>query len=178
MSQPVTPPPDTVDWAEVLSRPCAECGFVASALVRERFSTLIEERAGGVAARLARPGASERPEPTTWSPVEYARHLADVCDVMTSRLGAIIAADGAGATFAVWDGDEAALAAEYWLTVPDDAAVLLRQRAAEAAAAWAALAQDQWAWEGRRGDGFVFSAESLGAYLIHELVHHGADVGA
>ncbi len=176
MSQPLTPPPDTVDWAEVLSRPCAECGFDASALVKSEFPELISRTADGVAARLARPGAAERPAPTTWSPVEYARHLADVCAVMTSRLGAILAADGA--TFAVWDGDEAALAARYWLTAPDDAAPLLRRRAAEAAAAWEALTDDDWAREGRRGDGFVFTAESLGAYLIHELVLHGADVGA
>ena len=176
MSQPLTPPPDTVDWAEVLSRPCTECGFDASSLVMDEFPTLIATLTDGVAARLARPGAAERPAPTTWSPVEYARHLADVCEVMASRLGAIVAADGA--TFAVWDGDQAALAAEYWLTPPEDAATLLRRRAADAAAAWADLSDDQWSREGRRGDGFVFTAESLGAYLIHELVHHGADVGA
>ena len=92
MSQPLTPPPDTVDWAEVLSRPCTECGFDASSLVKVEFPTLIAPLTDGVAARLARPGAAERPAPTTWSPVEYARHLADVCEVMASRLGAIVAA--------------------------------------------------------------------------------------
>ena len=56
MSQPLTPPPDTVDWAEVLSRPCAECGFDASSLVKDEFPTLIATLTDGVAARLARPG--------------------------------------------------------------------------------------------------------------------------
>ncbi len=176
MSQPATPPRDTVDWAEVLSRPCAECEFDASELFREQFPAYIALWAEGVAAGLSYPGATDRPAPTTWSAVEYARHLADVCEVMTSRLGAIIAADGAGATFAVWDGHEAALAAQYWRTPPDEAADLLRRRAMEAATAWSKLTADQWAWEGRRGDGFVFTAESLGAYLVHELVHHSGDI--
>ncbi|MFT3888002.1 MAG: DinB family protein [Arachnia sp.] len=177
MTRPATPAPDTTDWAEVLSHPCAECGFDASALVRADIPARILSLADGVATRLGRPGAVDRPAPTTWSPVEYARHLADVCDVMAGRLSAILNADDV-AEFAVWDGDEAALAAEYWRADPQDAADLLRHRARAAADTWSTVGDDQWGREGRRGDGYVFTAESLGAYLVHELVHHSADAGA
>ncbi len=36
---------------------------------------------------------------------------------------------------------------------------------------------EQWARTGRRSDGAVFTAETIGRYFVHDWVHHLHDVG-
>lgn len=167
--------PDTKDWTWVTHRRCAECGFDPGPLRPADYPATVLDLAGAFQTALARPDAGQRPDPGTWSTVEYARHVADVCEVMSARLDAILAAEGV-AEFASWDGEVAAVEEKYGLSTAEEAAALLRQRAESASRTFARPEGDQWMLRGLRGDGAPFTAASLGLYLLHELAHHAHDV--
>src|SRR4051812_42383060 len=67
--------PDTKDWTWVLGRACPDCGFDASRVHPGDLGRGIRDNAMGWRAVLAQPGAAERPDPHTWSPLEYACHV-------------------------------------------------------------------------------------------------------
>lgn len=180
MSEPTTAPepvrPDTQDWTWVVERPCSECGFDPARVSPEALPELIQDAAGRFQLALEEADAGVRREPGRWSAIEYGQHVADVLEVMTDRLRFILDSEGAGATFDSWDGDAAAVEKEYWQANTHVTAILVKERAAAAAEAWAEPAGEQWQWPGTRGDGVTFTAATLGAYLAHELQHHLVDV--
>ena len=182
MVEPLIPPhptaPDTKDWTWVTERPCPECGFDPAAVSPEALPGLILDASARFQRALEGRGAERRPQPTTWSPIEYARHVADVCEVMTTRLSLILASDGAGAEFEDWDQDLAATEEEYWLSDANATRVLVGERAKAAAKAWAEPEGEQWEWTGVRSNWSRFTALSLGRYFAHDLIHHLHDVGA
>ena len=157
-------------------RPCPECGFDAKAVAPESLPSLIRDASARFQAAVDQRGAEERPSPGTWSAIEYGRHVADVCEVMTARLGLILDSDGAGAEFEDWDQDAAA--AEYWLSDANATRILIAERGEAAAKAWSEPEGDQWEWTGLRSNGSRFTALSLGRYFAHDLTHHLHDVGA
>nr|NLD41407.1 DinB family protein [Actinomycetales bacterium] len=174
-----TPPdrtaPDTKDWTWIRSRRCDECGFDPGEITRGALPELMRSTGERFAAVLLQPGSADRPEPSVWSPIEYGRHTADVCHVMTGRLRLILESGGE-ATFENWDGEAAAVTNEYWRAGAEDAANLVRQRSSSAAQAWSRVDSGQWDLVGVRGDGVRFTVWGLGLYLAHELVHHLYDV--
>ncbi|MDO5533859.1 MAG: DinB family protein [Propionibacteriaceae bacterium] len=179
--EPVTP--DTQDWTWVLERPCAACGFDPAEVVPTSVPRIIVEASDRFALALEKADAGVRTTPGVWSTVEYGQHVADVLEVMTDRLRLILDGDhegheGAGASFDAWDQDAAAVEKEYWRANTHVTAILIKERAAAAAEAWGEPDADQWTWSGRRSDGVEFTAESLGRYLVHELLHHLHDVDA
>ena len=126
------------------------------------------------AAVLDRPTATERPDDTTWSDLEYACHVRDVLLLFTERLRLIREQDGP--TFPNWDQDATADQAGYALQDPAEVAVELGP-AADAFAAEIALVTD-WTRPGLRSNGSAFTAASLTRYGLHDLVHHMVDVAA
>lgn len=168
---PPSAAPDTKDWTWTIINRCEECGFDPQGVTTEALPELIQITGGRFAEVVQRPDSAERPAPTVWSPIEYGRHTADVCEVMTARLRLILDSRDA-AEFPNWDGEAAAVADEYWRSSPTDTARLLSERSEAAAAAWAGVEGRQWDWTGVRGDGVEFTAWTLGLYLAHELVHH------
>lgn len=182
MSEPQIPPqpttPDTKDWTWVTESPCIECGFDAASLSPEALPELIRDASARFQKAIDRRGAEQRPNPATWSNIEYGRHVADVCEVMTARLGLILDSDGAGAEFADWDQDAAAIQQEYWRSDANATRVLIAERAEAAARAWSQPEGEQWQWAGLRSNGSSFTTLTLGRYFAHDLVHHLHDVGA
>lgn len=179
MSESAIPPsatPDDKDWTWTTRSPCAECGFDPSVFPSGSFPTAIREFAARVETAIMGPDATLRPDPTTWSTVEYAYHVADVCEVMSQRLDAILATAPEAARFESWDGEAVAVEKEYWRATSADVRELLRERAEAAATRFASPVGDQWKARGLRGDGVGFTAHSLGLYLLHELAHHAHDV--
>lgn len=173
---PETPIADAKDWTWVTRGPCAECGFDPAAVTPANLPELILGAAEPFGTAIERSGAGERRSPGVWSPIEYGRHVADVLEVMTRRLGLIIDAEGEGVDFDDWDQDAAAVEGEYWKANGHATAILLRERAEGAAKAWSEPEGAQWEWVGRRSDGAEFTALSLGRYLAHELRHHLHDI--
>jgi hypothetical protein len=168
---------DTADWTWVLTRPCPQCGFRADDIRPDGITEIVRDAGRRYAAVLGRADVRVRPAKGVWSPLEYTCHARDVCDVMRGRLELILDSEGKDpARFENWDQDAAAVAGAYWKS---DAEVVRGEveRAFEAAAlAFEKPRREQWRWRGIRSNGSEFTAETLGQYLVHDLVHHLWDV--
>ena len=126
-------------------------------------------------AVLTRPDAVQRPRPTTWSPLEYACHVRDVCRLFEQRLELMLTRDAP--TFENWDQDETAVADRYGEQDPARVAGELNAAAASFAAAYARVPSDGWGRTGIRSNGSEFTVLTLGQYGLHDLRHHLWDVG-
>ncbi|MFW6869260.1 DinB family protein [Nocardioides sp. CPCC 206347] len=168
------PPPDTKDWTWVLDQPCAECGFVAADVGRSTMGATVRENAAHWAQALADPRARQRPEPTVWSPTEYACHVRDVHRVFAGRLEQMLTDDDP--VFANWDQDETAVADRYDLQDPADVVPDLVAGAEAIAVLYDSVPSDAWERPGRRSNGSVFTVDTLGRYHLHDVIHHRWDV--
>ncbi len=168
--------PDTKDWTWTVHQTCPECGFTAAEIdgpsVADRVPALTEPWQ----TVLLRPDVGTRPRPSTWSPLEYACHVRDVCRVFAGRARLMLERDAP--EFANWDQDEAAVAGRYHEQDPARVRLELAAAADEAQQAFAAVPAGQWGRRGIRGNGAEFTLESLGQYFLHDLAHHLVDVGA
>src|SRR5512134_1688944 len=111
-SEPDTIEPDTKDWTWVLERRCPECGFDTQGFRREEVGRLLRENAARWPAALAAvDDARRRPDPQTWSPLEYACHVRDVFRVYHARLELMLTEDDPH--YPNWDQDATAVAERY-----------------------------------------------------------------
>ncbi len=168
--------PDGKDWTWVLQRPCPECGLAAHEVAGSDVAGRIRDAAAAFAQRLTEPGATDRQDESTWSPLEYACHVRDVCRVFDGRLVTML--EQADPLFDNWDQDATALAERYG---EQDPAVVREELVTEAdalAGRFDGVGDDQWQRPGRRSNGSVFTVETLGQYLVHDLVHHVHDVSS
>jgi SAM-dependent methyltransferase len=169
--------PDTKDWTWVLQQPCPDCGFDARQVDPATIGPLIRDNAQGWLAVLAQPGATDRPDEATWSPLEYACHVRDVNRKFTERLTLMLEQDEPH--FANWNQDETALEDRYDLQDPAVVGPQVVEAAEVVAARYDALAgadEQTRARTGVRDDGSVFTVDTLGRYHLHDLVHHAHDV--
>jgi hypothetical protein len=167
--------PDTKDWTWVLERPCPECGYDAGRVRPEDLAELVHENTRGWFGALDGSDAARRPSPGVWSRLEYACHVRDVHRVFAHRVELMLREDDP--EFENWDQDATALEERYDEQDPSVVAVELVEAAADAAAAYAGVAADQWERTGRRSNGSVFSVRTLGLYHLHDVVHHLHDIG-
>ena len=188
MSEPSTPgpafvdpgpaTPDTADWTWVLTRPCPDCGFDPAALTPAGVPALLRDAIPRYTAALRRDDARTRPRQGVWSPVEYACHARDVCEVMQGRLEQILDGRGQVVRFANWDQDETASEKQYWRADPDEVERELSVALEAAAAAYERPHGDQRDWPALRSDGSEFTAATLALYFAHDIRHHLWDVNA
>lgn len=167
--------PDDKDWTWTLHERCPDCGFVAADVPAQDIATRVTAYADPWPRVLAQPGAATRPHPSTWSPVEYACHVRDVCRLFEQRVRLMLTQDSP--TFANWDQDETAVTDRY---AEQDTATVARQLAEAAAGlagAYAAVPDDAWSRTGIRSNGSRFTVLTLGQYGLHDLAHHLWDVG-
>ncbi len=175
MSDPMIDP-DTKDWTWVLDRPCPECGFDATAVTVDRIPEVIRDNATAWEAVLTLADAAERPDPSTWSPLEYACHVRDVHHVFDLRVGLMLDQDDP--TFPNWDQDETAIAERYAEQDPATVAGDLLTAAEAVAERYESVSPGAWGRRGHRSNGSEFTLESIGVYHLHDLVHHAWDVRA
>lgn len=173
---PPPPEPDTKDWTWVLEQSCPECGFDPLTVEADDLPELIHANTRGWFGALTGATATRRPDPTTWSALEYACHVRDVHRIFGERVRLMLTADDP--QFANWDQDATAIEDRYDLQDPATVAVELVEAAADVAAAYAAVTGDQWERSGRRSNGSVFTVASLGRYHLHDVVHHLHDIGS
>jgi hypothetical protein len=166
--------PDTKDWTWVLQEPCPECGYDASEVDRSALATMVRETAQRWSAVLERPEAGVRPAPHIWSPLEYACHVRDVHRVFRGRVGQMLDQDDP--TFANWDQDATAVELDYPSAEAATVARELTEAAADMAAAYDSVEEEQWDRPALRSDGSRFTVESLGRYHLHDVFHHLHDV--
>ena len=168
--------PDTSDWTWVLERPCSDCGFHASKVDFEDLPGLIRENAAVWPAVLARAGVAARPNDHTWSSLEYAAHVRDVCRLFDERLHRLLDEDDP--LLMNWDQDATALFERYDLQDPATVGVGLEAAAQRVADSFAAVPADARQRTARRSDGPSFTVMTLGTYFLHDIVHHRHDVRA
>lgn len=165
--------PDLKDWTWVLERPCAECGFSPDVDVRA-VPARVRDMVPLWADVLARPGATTRPDASTWSPTEYACHVRDVCALFSERIDLMVAQDDP--RFANWDQDETAVEQRYDQQRPSVVAAELENAAQLIASTIESVPDGAWQRPGRRSNGSFFTIETLVVYFLHDLEHHLADV--
>lgn len=166
--------PDDKDWTWVLTRPCPECGFDPAALDPEFTGDALRDTIPRWAAVLARPDAGARPQPQTWSPLEYGCHVVDVCGLFDERLAAMLEQDGA--QFQNWDQDETAVASRYGEQDPAATAGRYRAAAGSLADRFDSVHGDLWSHRGIRSNGSEFTVRTFALYLLHDILHHLRDV--
>ena len=112
MAEP-QPIPDTKDWTWVLERACDACGFTAAEVAPSDVSALLRINIDDWQAILAGPGdeVRRRPDPGTWSALEYGCHVRDVHRLYLYRLELMLDEDGP--SFPDWNQDETAIADDY-----------------------------------------------------------------
>jgi hypothetical protein len=167
--------PDTKDWTWVLGRACPECGLDVAAVPRQEVADRLRANAAAWPAVLSRPDVRERPDPGTWSPLEYTCHVRDVFVLFEQRLQLMLQQDDP--LFPSWDQDETAVRERYAEQDPDVVASQTVRAGELLASRFDALRPEQWTRPGRRGDGARFTVESFARYLLHDPVHHLHDVG-
>ena len=168
--------PDDKDWTWVLGRPCPECGLDSARIPRERLSDMVRAVGPTWCDALRRPDVRTRPDDATWSTLEYACHVRDVCHLFDERLVLMLEQDDP--VFTNWDQDETARTTAYADQDPGTVATKLTEAANRSADRFTSLSEDQWTRPGRRSNGSAFTVESFGRYLVHDLVHHAHDIGA
>lgn len=170
--------PDDKDWTWVLERSCTECGFDPDTVSFRGIPTRAREVTEGFAELLGeatRDDLVARPDEATWSPLEYAAHVRDVCRIMLSRLNLMLVLENPD--FANWDQDRTSTAQDYRSQDADVVADELVAAGDAMATAVALVHDEQLGRSGRRSNGSLFTVETLAQYFLHDLVHHAHDVG-
>ncbi|HVY10717.1 MAG TPA: DinB family protein [Mycobacteriales bacterium] len=168
--------PDTKDWTWVLRERCPECGFESWTFPREQIGSMVRTVAARWLTVLQRPDARTRPDPSTWSPLEYACHVRDVFRIYDERLHLML--DHDDPLFANWDQDQTAREDRYEEQAPEVVASQLSAAADTVADSFDDVTEEGWGRTGRRSDGSNFTIESMGRYFAHDWIHHLWDVGA
>ena len=166
--------PDSKDWTWVLDAACAECGLDTRQVRSEQVAALLRDNAAAWPAVLERPDVRDRPDPVTWSPLEYACHVRDVFRRYDARL--LLMLDEDDPLYANWDQDETAVTERYGEQDPADVARDLLAAGLALATRFDGVAGPQWQRPGRRSDGARFTIATFARYLLHDPVHHLHDV--
>lgn len=166
--------PDTKDWTWVLDRPCPECGLDTSTINHDDIPAMLRANAESWQDVLTRPEVRERPDENTWSPLEYAAHVRDVCRVYTERLHLMLTEDAP--EYPNWDQDATAVEDRYNEQDPATVGRELTVAADRLASDFERVEGDQWQRTGTRSDGAHFTIDTFARYLVHDPVHHLHDV--
>ncbi|KUI31316.1 methyltransferase type 12 [Mycobacterium sp. IS-1742] len=166
--------PDTKDWTWVLSRPCSECGFDASAVHHTEVGEVIRRDADEWIRRLEAPRATVRTRPGVWSALEYGCHVRDVHRIFNERVTQMLTQYEP--LFANWDQDRTALEDDYAGQNPAVVAGELFDAAVTVADTYASVPEDGWSRRGLRSNGSEFTVASIAVYHVHDVVHHAWDV--
>ena len=167
--------PDTKNWTWVIERPCKQCGFDGPGFARTDVASVVRENAAGWPTVLQRADVRERPDDSTWSPLEYAAHVADVLRIYDARLTLMLEQDDP--VYPNWDQDATAVEERYNEKDPQAVAAGLVASANALADRFAVLDDTSWRRPGRRSDGAAFTVETFAVYFTHDIVHHLHDVG-
>lgn len=159
---------------------CDACDFVYADLALDEVPSRVRAMAPDYAQALDAAAAADRlrrrPQPDTWSPLEYACHVRDVLVVQHERLHLALAEDAP--TFTSMRRDERAVEERYNEQDPADVVAALQRACEGFAEACARLTPDAWRRTGVYPWPQVTERDLawLARHTVHELVHHLQDI--
>jgi hypothetical protein len=157
---------------------CDECGFIYDLGTAESAGAAIVDGAGELATVLRDPPANlrSRPEPQTWSPLEYGCHVRDVMLVQRERV--LAARRMHRPTFQPMGRDERVDHDGYAEQDPGDVARQLTDAAQLFANVLARLGQTDWERTVMYNypKPFERSLRWVAVHTAHEVRHHLLDV--
>lgn len=161
---------------------CPQCGFDYDGCALAAVSESIRGLGRRYRAPLTRGMRDEdldgllrrRPEPATWSALEYACHVRDALALYDWRIKRVLAADRP--ELPAMRRDEVALEQAYNSQNPEEVAGELEVAAGRLADRLAAIPEDGWDRTGVR-DGEELSVGWMARNAVHEGNHHLLDVG-
>lgn len=115
-----------------------------------------------------------RPNPSTWSPLEYAAHVSEVIPWYVARVRRVLSETAA--QLAAFDWDLAASKGRYRLRDSDTVTRDVRRACAELAETARSVTTEELAREGIGSDGTPRTVATLLARAGHELAHHELDI--
>lgn len=160
------------NWTWVLDRPCDQCGYDAASIEPNQLPTRLRVVAGEWRDMLGRGPIIER-SPThpdrTWTILEYGCHVRDVMELLEQRMRLMLK-KRKPPKLAMWSPQEAA--ESYGGADANQVAYDLAANAGKAADVLDRVRGDDWTKQGHRGDGHVFTVDTLARYLLHDAEHH------
>ncbi|WP_028936999.1 DinB family protein [Pseudonocardia spinosispora] len=166
--------PDDRDWTWVLDRPCPECGLDVRSVGCEEVAQRLRANSAQWLPVLRRRDVALRPDPATWSPLEYACHVRDVFRIYDRRLQLMLTEHDP--LYPNWDQDRTAIQDRYHEQEPSVVATELTAAGQRLAQRFDAVRGEEWSRPGRRSDGASFTVDTFSRYLLHDPVHHLHDV--
>jgi hypothetical protein len=166
--------PDEKDWTWVLSQRCPDCGHAAGEVPPAGVAAEVRATAARWQPLLAHPAVAVRPDPDTWSALEYACHVRDVFRLGDYRIGLMLREDEP--TFPNWDQDASAIDDRYDEQDPALVGPELIATAEVFARLLEGVADAEWDRAGTRSDGTRFTAGTFAQYVLHDPIHHEWDV--
>ncbi len=164
---------------------CEECGLDVDSLSPADTATSLRSFAKRYRAPLTRFLPSEdgdvivrqRPDPSTWSALEYACHVRDVFDVYTTRVQRTLVEDTP--TFEPMDRDERARRDRYNEQDPGAVADQLAANAERLAELLGGVDADDWERTAitPHPEPAPRTLLSMARHVVHEGSHHLLDVG-
>jgi hypothetical protein len=167
--------PDDKDWTWVLGRSCPDCGFDASTCAFAAVPALVRRNAARWqqlhAAGAIHPGRSDL---ARWSHLEYACHVRDVYERYDVRI--LLMLTEWNPLYPNWDQDVTAIADRYEEQEPNVVVGRLLVAAEAMAVRLEGVTPRDLQRPGRRGDGAVFTVDTIARYMVHDPIHHVWDV--
>lgn len=160
---------------------CVECGFDWDSqreVVLAGFGPAVDlVRAGWSAAEVL--GADRlrtRPADGVWAPIEYLGHIRDACEFFEERIGLVIEVQRP--VLHVPAGGFAAMVENADRSAADPLALLAEITASvdRVRSRLAGLSAAQWQRAGVGSSGEDRTVLDLAKRMLHELMHHGADL--
>lgn len=164
-------PKETKDWSFVAEEGCSECGYSPRSGQETGRRLRLTETAWK--ELLSNPNASKRPVPQVWSPLEYAAHARDMCQLACERVELMLTESVP--TFSNWDQDEQAAINDYLNSDRLAISADLARQLELAARTFDEVPVSSWDRSGVRGDGTVFTVQSFSSFVLHEVEHHLQD---
>ncbi len=158
---------------------CDECGYQYASTPRQDIAPTFRALAQTYSERLMEGGDDalrSRPQPQTWSALEYACHVRDVLAVQRERIQLALAEDEP--TFTPMGRDELVVERRYNAQQPKVVAQEITSAAEDLATSVEALDGPGWArtavyaWPAPA----VHTLEWVGRHTVHELIHHLLDI--
>lgn len=152
---------------------CPDCGFDPAAVDDAGLARALTDVAAAWGRTLAGVDAGLvriRPEPGTWSAIEYACHVRDALGVFEERVRRTMVDDSPRMQW--WDHEAAVVDDDY---LGQDVVLVTEALTANArtfAAAFGSVPTEDLVRTVERRPGETFSIAGMGRFVLHEVVHH------